>query len=91
MNTNLVILPLACLMTAGCVSKLSVQSMIETNNAEVINPRFDALDGRVDEMAGQLGESKRLTDQQRRVLIRHFELLGELSTNALSELQDDNL
>ena len=76
-------LPLAALLLSGCVSTSKVQDMIDENNQTVLNPRFEELE------AG-LGRSTRLTEQQRRVMIRHFELLGQLSANALSELRKED-
>ena len=81
MNTKLLAWPFVFVLAAVCVSKSTVQGMIETNNTSVINPRIATLESRI-------GESQRLSEQQRMVLIRHFELLGEMSSKALTQLRE---
>jgi uncharacterized lipoprotein YajG len=82
MKIKLILLAAALLLT-GCVSTSRVQEMIDENNQVVLNPRFE-------EIEAGLGRSTRLTEQQRQVMIRHFELLGKLSANALSELRKED-
>ncbi|WP_372808621.1 hypothetical protein [Pontiella sp.] len=80
MNTKPILIPVMCMLTAGCVSQSKIESLIAENNEEVLFPRLEL-------MEAKLGESTRLNEQQRKVLVRHYELLGELSANALSELE----
>lgn len=83
MKAKCIGLSLAALLLTGCVSTSKVQDMIDENNRVVLLPRLDELE------AG-LGRSDRLTEQQRQVMIRHFELLGKLSANALAELRKED-
>ena len=68
-----------------------IKPMIDANNDEVVKQMIkdnteDVIMPRIEEMEDLQGEFKKLTDQQRKILVRHFEVLKELSENALAEL-----
>ena len=90
MNRWMIMFPLLGLLVSGCVSKSNVQAMIDLNNEDVVNPRLEAHEERVKLLEDQQMESRRLTETQRQVLIRHFELLQELSEDALNQLTQED-
>ena len=77
---NKSVLLLIPFLAAGCVSKSGVQKMIEANNESLITPRISALEIRMD-------ESQSASRQHRDVLIRQYELLNQMSQDALDELR----
>jgi hypothetical protein len=68
------------MLGAGCVSQSKIETMIAENNKQVLFPRLELIEAKQ-------GESTRLNEQHRKAMVRYYELLGELSANALSELE----
>jgi hypothetical protein len=88
MNIRALFLVTAGLLITGCVSKTQVQSMIDANHETVVVPRLESTEQSLKLVEQKLAASQRLTEAHRDVLIRHFELLQELSEHALSKLKE---
>lgn len=81
---------LAGLLLSGCVSKSTVQSMIDANHDAVVGPELAAQHDQIESLERQIQASRKMVHKQRDVMINHFRILKELSENALQELEGDD-